>query len=126
MNVLKDYIYNWHKPFTALKNLTRNCYQRITRGWCDWDLYCYDDYIAETTIDALKVLEDKIYKHSGDRVDYRNDTAPLPIIKLCDELFVAREQLKASQDRTIPLAERQQLRDKAFKTISYYFDNLWW
>jgi hypothetical protein len=126
MNILKDYHYNWHKPFKAFKCLCRNCWQRITRGYCEWDLMWFDDYQVKLLINVLDDLEKKIWETSGERVDYREDNKPLPVSKLCDELFIAREQLKASIDRTVSFAERRALRDKAFKTINYYFDNLWW
>lgn len=125
MNVIKDYCYNWRRPFNAIKHLCRNCWQRITRGWCDWDLYQYDDFLTDNLISALVELEDKMWSEGGSRMNYRTDEE-LTITKLCDELYMAREQLKASADRTISLTERQALRDKAFKTIAYYFDNLWW
>lgn len=125
MNVIKDYCYNWRRPFKAIKHLCRNCWQRITRGWCDWDLYQYDDFLTDNLISALDELEDKMWHEGGPRVNYRTGEE-LSILKLCDELYITREQLKASQDRTISLDERQALRDKAFKTITYYFDNLWW
>lgn len=124
MNVLKDYCYNWRRPFVAIKHLCCNCWQRITRGWCDWDLYCYDDFLTDNLISALDELENKMWHEGGDRVDYHTGEK-LSILKLCDELYITREQLKASQDRTVSLDERQALRDKAFKTITYYFDNLW-
>lgn len=108
----------------AIKHLCRNCWQRITRGWCDWDLYRYDDFLTDNLISALEELENKIWKESGARVNYCTGKG-LSILKLCNKLYIAREQLKASTDRTISLAERQALRDKAFKTITYYFDNLW-
>lgn len=129
MNVIKDHHYNWHKPFKALKHLIHNCWQRITQGWCDWDLMNYDEYLIKNMISALTKLEDKMWEEGGERVDYRaedKETERLPITKLCDKIYIAREQLKASQDRTITWTERRELRDKALKTISYYFDNLWW
>lgn len=125
MNVIKGYCYNWRRPFKAIKHLCRNCWQRITRGWCDWDLYQYDDFLTDNLISALDELEDKMWHEGGPRVNYRTGEE-LSILKLCDEFYIAREQLKASADRTISLDERQILRDKAFKTITYYFDNLWW
>lgn len=125
MNVIKDYCYNWRRPFKAIKHLCRNCWQRITRGWCDWDLYQYDDFLTDNLISALDELENKMWHEGGPRVNYHTGEE-LSILKLCDELYITREQLKASQDRTISLDERQALRDKAFKTITYYFDNLWW
>jgi hypothetical protein len=86
----------------------------------------FDDYQVKLLINVLNDLEKKIWETSGERINYREDNKPLPATKLCDELFIAREQLKASADRTVSFTERRALRDKAFKTINYYFDNLWW
>ena len=88
-------------------------------------MYQYDDFLTDNLISALDELEDKMWHEGGDRVNYRTDEK-LSILKLCDDLYIAREQLKASANRTISLNERQALRDKAFKAITYYFDNLWW
>lgn len=130
LNILKDYKYAWrYKPFKAFKKLILNCYQRITRGWCDWDTLDGDDYLYEFLRgfieDTLRHIEkDTSFVSVYD--DEENSYKEMPIAKYSNDLRSAIYCLEAAQDPQTGNVEARELRAKAFSIINRYFDSLWW
>lgn len=45
---------NWGKNIRTILRSFKMAYQRITKGYCDWDLYNLDDYYAKFLSETLK------------------------------------------------------------------------
>lgn len=130
LNILKDYKYPWRiNPFKAFKKLILNCYQRITRGWCDYDTLDGDEYLYEFLRGFIKDTLYHIEKDSSFVYVYDDEEKcykEMPIEKYSNELGTAIYCLEAAQDPKTSSAEALELRAKAFSIINRYFDNLWW
>ena len=72
LNVFNNTYYRWRYPSCWWKNIKiffnsfSAAYQRITRGFCWWDVWDFDTYLAELMAQGLVVLADEGYGYPGD------------------------------------------------------------
>lgn len=131
---------DWHRWYVKPKKVFRNIYgimkwsyQRITRGYCDADVWDLDNYFLELIPGTLELLSDK------------TDSYPSDIIKDCDEwkdflkkvahcfnqAKVRRELSDKYNKYTIEermkfLTESDELMKEGFRLLGRIFWDLWW
>lgn len=71
LNVLTYGYLPWGRPGNWIKNIgqffrnVKYAYQRVTRGFCDWDTWELDHYYSELFYQSLSYLADHHYGYPG-------------------------------------------------------------
>ena len=72
LNVFNNTYYRWRYPSCWWRNIKiffnsfSAAYQRITRGFCWWDVWDFDTHLAELMAQGLTVLADEGWGYPGD------------------------------------------------------------
>ena len=78
LNVFNNHYYNWRYPSCWKKNIRiffnsiSAAYQRVTRGFCWWDIWDFDSHLSELIAQGLETLANEGYGYPG------NDEFPTP------------------------------------------------
>lgn len=71
LNVFKNYWSPWKYPSNWIRNARvffrqfKWAYQRVTRGFCDYDYWDLDTYLSELMAQSIKMLADNTHGYPG-------------------------------------------------------------
>jgi hypothetical protein len=94
------------------------CWQRVTRGYCELDLWDLDHYLARLIANSLCTLSQGSYgcpcEFNGDHEAWKNKLMDIAL------LFDKVDELDG-----LWVPERDEIKDKAFSELNKYFYDLW-
>ena len=103
------------RKFHALKRFLQYCYQRLTRGWSDYELWSLDHTIA--TFIVPRLIE---FKHKTK--SYPNDLSQEQWDEMLDDMIYAFSQHLEID----PFKQYDEDRyDRGMKAFANYFKDLW-
>ena len=141
MNKLSIFIYlDWHRWYVKPKKVFRNIcnivkwsYQRVTRGYCDADIWNLDNYFLEMIPGTLELLSDKTDSYPSDITECCGEWKSLltKVAHCFIQANIRRERsdrydLYSVKDRLKCLEESDELMREGLRLLGRIFWDLWW